>query len=91
MSFNDRLEFVLPNSYCAVASDSSSPDIIWYIKIINTLETNLEITDDYGNMIVPGQYWTESRIKVEVLAKGFLFKHFKKKTYFLPIHSNYIS
>ena len=89
MPFIDRLEFILPNSYCAVAPDSSSPDI-WYIKIINT-ETNLEITDDYRNMIAPRQYCIESRIKVEVLAKGFLFKLSKKKTYFLPIHSSQAS
>ena len=51
---NASEEFFLPDSYWAVAPDSSSPDSIWFVKIIDALETNVEITDDYENTISPG-------------------------------------
>ena len=51
---NASEEFILPNSYWAVATDSSSPDSVWFVKIIDALETNVEITDDYENKISPG-------------------------------------
>ena len=35
---NASEEFILPDSYCSVAPDSSSPNNIWFIKIINTLK-----------------------------------------------------
>ena len=74
----------MPESYCAVTPDSSSPDSTWFIKIINTLETNLEITDDYENKIAPRQSYIEGEImeQVGVLAMGFLLKHSKDKTFF---------
>lgn len=81
---NTSEEFILPGSYCAVAPDSSSQDSLWFIKIVDTVETNVEITDDYGNRIAPGLSCIEGRFleKVEASAKGFLFKLSKKKTYF---------
>ena len=74
----------MPDSYCAVASDSSSPDSIWFIKIIDTLETNVEITDNYENKIVPRKSCIEGRFmeNVEVSAKDFFFELYKRKTYF---------
>ena len=71
-------EFILSGYYYAIVLDSSSPHSVWFIKIINRLESNVEIIDAYENKIAPGQSW-----KVEVSAKGFLFKLSKKKTYFL--------
>lgn len=66
-------EFILLDFYCVVAPDLSHPDSIWFIKIIDTLETNVKITDDYENKIAPGKSCIEGRFmeKLEVSAKGF--------------------
>lgn len=78
--------------------NASLIDSVWFIKIIDTLETNVEITDDCQNMIASEQSSTEDRFmeKVEVSAKVLLFKLSKKKTFFqgvcfLSIHTIYIS
>ena len=79
--------------------NASLIDSVWFIKIIGTLETNVEITDDCQNKIASEQSSTEDRFmeKVEVSAKVLLFKLSKKKTYFFKesvffsIHTIYIS
>lgn len=79
-------ESILPDFYCVVAPDSSYPDNIWFIKIIDTFETTVEITDDYENKLAPGKSCIEGRFmeKMEVSAKGFCLFYplvqFKKVT-----------
>ena len=47
------------------------------------MESAAKIIDDYKNFIVPGFRYIEGRFteKVDVLAKGFLYKLFQKKTF----------
>ena len=76
--------FILADTYCAVAPDELSPESIWFIKVKASFESAVEMIDDYENFIAPGLRYTEGRFleKVDVLAKGFLYKLFNKRTFF---------
>ena len=76
--------FILADTYCAVAPDELSPESIWFIKVKDSFESAVEMIDDYENFIAPGLRYTEGRFleKVDVLAKGFLYKLFNKRTFF---------
>ena len=55
-----------------------------FIKVKDSFESAVEVIHDYKNFIAPGPGYTEGRFmeKVDVLAKGFLYKLYKKKTFF---------
>jgi len=82
---NSGDDFILPDTYCAVAADKTSPETVWFIKVINSIRsaTN-DITDDYGVCIASSQKFLEGEIleKVNSLNKGSLYKKSKKKTFF---------
>ena len=77
-------DFLLPDTYCAVAPDRSSPDSLWFIKVKDSFQASVQMTDDYGNIIALGLNYIEGKFmdKVDTLAEGFLYKLSKKKTYF---------
>ena len=77
-------EFVLPGTYCAIAPEPSSPDSLWFIKVVDIFEAEIEMTGDYNNKIAPGQSYIEGKFmkKVDILDKSFLFKVSKKRTFF---------
>ena len=78
-------DFILADSYCAVAPDESSPESAWFINVKDPFESAVEIINNYENVIALGLRYNEGRFmeKVDVLAKGFLYKLSEKKTFFL--------
>ena len=76
---NDPSEFLIADTYCAVR-----PDSLWFIKVKDSCETNIEVVDDYGNIVAPGMSYIEGRFmeRVDILSKGYLYKLSKKKTLF---------
>ena len=65
-------DFLLADTFCAVAPDESSPETLWFIKVKDSFESAVEMIDDYENVIAPGLPYIEGRFmeKVDVLAKG---------------------
>ena len=81
---NDSCEFLIADTYCAVRPDKTSSDSLWFIKVKDSCETNVEVVDDYGNIVAPGLSYIEGRFmeKVDILSKGYLYKLSKKRTFF---------
>ena len=77
-------DFLLADTFCAVAPDESSPETLWFMKVKDSFELAVEMIDDYENVIAPGLPYIEGRFmeKVDVLAKGYLYKLSKKKRFF---------
>ena len=78
-------DFLLSQSYCAVAADQKSKDTIWFIKITNKSSAIDSMSDDYGNKIAPDQQYLEGHFMEETvsLLKGYTYKlNEKKKTFF---------
>ena len=65
-----------------MAPDESPPDKVWFIKVKYSFES-ADMMDDYKNVIAPGLCSIEGGFmgKVDVLAKGFLYK-LRKKHFF---------
>ena len=62
--------------------DESSPESVWFIKVRDSLESAVEMINDYKNVITPGLCYIEGRFKkLDVLAKGFLYKLRKKHSF----------
>ena len=63
--------------------DESSPESIWFIKVKDSFESVVKMMDNCKNGITPGIPYIEARFmeKVDVLAKGFLYKLSKKITF----------
>ena len=53
-----------------MALDESSPESVWFIKVKDSFESAVKM--------IKGRFLE----KVDVLAKGFLYKLFKEKTFF---------
>ena len=51
----DRNEFILPGSICALAADQKSPDTVWFLKIDEQIVPTTGLTDDYGHKVIQGQ------------------------------------
>ena len=64
-------DFILADTNCAVVLDESSPESVWFIKVKDSFESAVKI--------IKGRFLE----KVDVPAKGFLRKLFKKKHSFL--------
>ena len=81
---NDASEFLLADTYCAVAADKSSSDTVWFIKVKDSNNASVQMTDDYNNIIAAGMDYVEGNFleKLHVVQKGTLYKLSKKKTYF---------
>ena len=47
-------EFLVPGSFCAVAADRKSIDLVWFVKMENEFEPSEEV-DDYGHKVPAGQ------------------------------------
>ena len=75
-------DFITADTYCAMAPDESPPDKVWFIKVKYSFES-ADMMDDYKNVIAPGLCSIEGGFmgKVDVLAKGFLYK-LRKKHFF---------
>ena len=61
----------------------SSPESVWFIKVKESFESAVEMIDEYENLTAPTLLYIEGKFmeKVDALAKGFLYKLFKKKTF----------
>ena len=80
-------DFVLPDTYCAVAADKSSPETLWFIKVITLHDASDETkTDEWGITIPPGQQKIEGTfvVKNSACSDGDIYKPNKKKTFFYP-------
>ena len=77
-------EFLLPDSYCAIAADPSSSEAMWFVKVKASDIAVESIEDDYGNQIAPGVEYIIGQFleKTEWGSKGSFYKLSKKKTYF---------
>ena len=76
-------EFILADTYCAVVPNESSPESVWFIKVKDSFEQLLR--DRWlrkFNCPWSPLYWGRFMEKVDVLAKWFMYKLFKKKTFF---------
>lgn len=81
---HDISEFLLADTYCAVATDEKSSDTVWFIKIKDSYRAQKQMTDDYNNSIAPGMDYIEGKFmeKFHIVPKGTLYTLSKKKTYF---------
>ena len=43
--------------------DESSPESVWFIKVRDSLESAVEMINDYKNVITPGLCYIEGRFK----------------------------
>ena len=48
-------EFLLPGSICAIAADTKSIDIVWFVKIVCEQEAAEDVVNDYGFRVALGQ------------------------------------
>ena len=44
----DSVDFILPDTFCAIAADINWPDTIWFVKFKENCEAKNTVTDDYG-------------------------------------------
>ena len=87
---SNNSEFLLPNTYCAVAADKVSTETVWFIKINNSMKATEDVTDtdtvtdDYSHTIPAGNEYLEGCFleKHESSAKGYYYKLDRKKTFF---------
>ena len=80
-------DFLLPDTYCAVAPDlESNPtnDSVWFIKVKDTFTAKVSMTDDYDHTIPVGSDYIEGQFmeKIDSNTKGYIYKLTKKKTFF---------
>ena len=54
-------EFLLPGSICAIAADTKSTDMIWFVYIVDVEEVFHEKLDSYGHAITPGHMFVRAR------------------------------
>ena len=71
-------DFLSADTFCAVAPDESSPETLWFIKVKDSFKSAVEMIDD---PYIEGRFME----KVDVLAKGYLYKLSKKKTFFFNL------
>jgi len=84
---SSSIDFVVPETYCALAAEQNSADLLWFVKIEQVREPQTSLcTDDYGHSIAPGYGFVEGHFleKSESTSKGHIFKQQKKKTFFFP-------
>ena len=55
-----------------------------FIKVKDSFESAVEVIHDYKHFIAPDPRYIEGRFmeQVDVLAKGFMYKLYKKNTFF---------
>ena len=56
---SNNSEFLLPNTYCAIAADKVSTETVWFIKINNSMKATEDVTDDYSHTIPAGNEYLE--------------------------------
>ena len=75
-------DFLLPNTYCAVAPHKSSKESLWFIKVKDSRVANESVTDDYQHTVSGGQEYIEGQFldKVDdMFDKGMIYKLILKK------------
>ena len=84
-SRHDRnlVDFVLPDTFCAITADINSPDTIWFVKVKENCEAENTITDDYGIQITASQEYIKGQFleKLNTTTKGHLYRLDKKKAF----------
>ena len=77
-------EFLTPNSFCAIAADEKSSEIVWFLQIKSIEVTNANMVDDYRHTITAGmEYLVGSYLKkCNETKKGPLFKIMGKDVFF---------
>ena len=79
------LEYIVPQTYVAVAANKSSIDTAWFIKVIeNDLMSNGDDTDDYGHTIIKDSKYNMGHFleRFTNTRKGELYKLSNKRTFF---------
>ena len=51
----NSVDFVLPDTFCAIAADINSPDTMWFVKVNENCEARNTIPGDYDIQITAGQ------------------------------------
>ena len=80
-------DFVLPDTYCAVAADKSSPETLWFIKVKTLHDASDETeTDEWGITIPPGQQYIEGTfvVKNSSCSDGTYTNPIREKHFFIP-------
>ena len=84
-SRHDRnlVDFVLPDTFCAITADINSPDTIWFVKVKENCEAENTITDDYSIQITASQEYIKGQFleKLNTTTKGHLYRLVKKKAF----------
>ena len=57
----NSVDFVLPDIFCAIATDINSPDTIWFAKVKDKCDAENTITEDCGIQITAGQEYIEGQ------------------------------
>ena len=76
--------FILPNSICAIAADTSSVNTVWFVKIIvDEIEADHDMGDDYGHTVATGVSFFTGNFLEEMYAvkDGCYYKMCKKDTF----------
>ena len=63
---HDISDFLLADTYCAVAADETSSDTNWFIKVKDSYCAQEQKTDDYNNIITPGMDYIEGKFMEKV-------------------------
>ena len=82
---SDITEYVVPDTYVAVAADSKSIDTVWFIKVAeNNCISRGDDVDDYGHMIIENVKFNKGHFleRVSHLSNREIYKVSKKVTYF---------
>ena len=79
----NSVDFVLPDTFCAIAADINWPDTTWFVKVKQNCEAKNTITGDYDIQITAGQEYIEGYFleKLNTTTKGHLYRLDKKKTF----------
>ena len=73
-------DFILADTYCAVAPDESSPENVWFIKVKDSFESAAKIITDYKNVTTCGLRYIEVSFTGKVvLANDFCINYLRKK------------
>ena len=81
---HNLVDFVLLDTFCAIAADINSSDTVWFVKIKEHCEAENSIKDYYGVQITAGQEYIKGQFleKLDTTNKGHLYRLDKCKTFF---------
>ena len=71
-----NIGLIIPETFCAIATSSTSADTVWFVKIVKECVAAHDIEDDYGHKMSQGQHYVVRNFmeRTRSTKKGLLFK-----------------